>query len=250
MTPKTMTAETAALLRAPFKPEEIGKLPRITCGQCRDAQTKNCPKHTKRRCDQCNNWITTEHTHLDYVGHAEVTDRFLQADPLWTWEPLAFDTDGLPKFDTVGGLWIKLTIAGMQRLGYGHANGKKGPDAIKETIGDALRNAGIRFGVAIDLWGAKFDAGTEETPPTPEPPVATVMIQDLQRGTIFALWKDLGFDGEEKREQRLEITSKLLGGIPLESTSDLTAAEADALIRHLRQRLQEIRRKAEKEAQQ
>jgi len=248
MTAKTMTAETAALLRAPFKPEEIGKLPRITCPQCRDSSTKNCAKHTKRRCEQCNNWITTDHAHLDYVGHAAVTDRLLQADPLWAWEPLAFDEHGLPKFDSIGGLWIRLTIAGVTRLGYGNAAPKKGADALKETIGDALRNASMRFGVAIDLWGAKFDDEAEE--PRPTPPAAVTMIQDLQRNTIFALWRDLGYDAEDKREERLAITSKLLGGIPLESTSDLTAAEADALIRHLRDRREAIKRAAEKEANQ
>jgi hypothetical protein len=248
---KTMTPETAALLRAPFKPEEIGKLPRITCPQCRDSQSRNCVKHDKIKCESCHNWITTAHTHLDYVGHAEATDRFLQADPEWAWEPVAFDADGLPKFDPVGGLWIKLTIAGITRLGYGHADGKKGPDAIKVTIGDALRNAGLRFGVAIDLWGATFDGDDGlTTAPTAPPPASVTMIQDIQRSTIFALWRDLGYDGEDKREERLAITSKLLGGIPLESTSDLTAAEADALIKHLRERLAQIKRAADKEAQQ
>lgn len=247
-----MTAEIAALLRSPFKDEEIGKLPRVNCPACRESRSRNCDKHEKRRCADCNNWITVAHIHLDYVGHAQATSRFLQADPFWTWEPFAFDADGLPKFDTVGGLWIRLTIAEVTRIGYGHADGKKGPDAIKEAIGDALRNAGLRFGVALDLWGAKFDGDSDPQQPAPEPaqPVENAMIRDLQRNTIFALWKDLGYEGEEQREARLAITSKLLGGIPIESTSDLTAAEADVLIRNLRERLQTIKRQAEKEAAQ
>jgi len=89
---------------------------------------------------------------LDYVGHAALTDRLLDADPNWTWEPLAFDPNGLPAYDQNGGLWIKLTVCGMTRLGYGHAGTKKGGDAIKELIGDALRNAAMRFGAALDLW--------------------------------------------------------------------------------------------------
>jgi hypothetical protein len=40
----------------------------------------------------------------------------------------------------------------VTRLGYGHPDGKRGGDAIKESIGDAIRNAGMRFGVGIDLW--------------------------------------------------------------------------------------------------
>jgi hypothetical protein len=40
----------------------------------------------------------------------------------------------------------------VSRLGYGDAQGKTGPNATKERIGDALRNAAMRFGAALDLW--------------------------------------------------------------------------------------------------
>lgn len=144
-----ITAEVAAALREPFHTEEIGKLPRITCPDCRD---KKCQRHHRNRCDECANYITSAHIHLDYVGHAEVTDRLLAVDPVWTWEPCAWTGDGLPAFDHIGGLWIKLSVSGVTRLGYGHADGKTGGDAVKEVIGDALRNAAMRFGVGLDLW--------------------------------------------------------------------------------------------------
>lgn len=89
---------------------------------------------------------------LAYVGHAALTDRLLDVDPAWTWEPLALDDRGLPALDEVGGLWIKLTVCGVTRLGYGDAGSKKGGDAMKERIGDALRNAAMRFGAALELW--------------------------------------------------------------------------------------------------
>lgn len=89
---------------------------------------------------------------LAYVGHAALTDRLLDADPQWTWEPLALDARGLPALDDVGGLWIRLTVCGVTRLGYGDAGQKKGGDAMKERIGDALRNAAMRFGAALELW--------------------------------------------------------------------------------------------------
>jgi hypothetical protein len=89
---------------------------------------------------------------LSYVGHAALTDRLLDADPNWTWEPLALDDRGLPALDGFGGMWIRLTVCGVTRLGYGHAGTKEGGDAIKEVIGDALRNAAMRFGAALDLW--------------------------------------------------------------------------------------------------
>jgi hypothetical protein len=177
----TMTPEVAAALRAPFADAEIGKLPRVFCGKCRDARGKVCEQHTAVRCRDCGNRITSAHLHLDYVGHAEVTDRLLQVDPMWSWEPLALSPEGLPLVDPHGGMWIRLTVAGVTRLGYGHADGKKGPDAIKETIGDAIRNAAIRFGVAIDLWGSKFLPPAEHaTEPDPvEGPTAEVNLQAI-----------------------------------------------------------------------
>jgi hypothetical protein len=109
--PKDIWAE----LRKPFDPKAVGKLPKAGI-------------------------------QLDYVGHANVTDRLLNVDPTWTWEPVAYDERGLPQYDNAGGLWIRLTVGGVTRLGYGD-----GPDP-KQRIGDALRNAAMRFGVALDLW--------------------------------------------------------------------------------------------------
>ena len=91
-------------------------------------------------------------TKLAYVGHAALTDRLLDVDPGWTWEPLAMSPHGLPVMDDLGGMWIRLTVCGVTRLGYGHAGNKQGGDAIKEIIGDALRNAAMRFGAALELW--------------------------------------------------------------------------------------------------
>lgn len=105
---------------------------------------------------------------LAYVGHAALTDRLLDTDPAWSWEPLALDQRGLPALDEVGGLWIKLTVCGVTRLGYGDAGQKKGGDAMKERIGDALRNAAMRFGAALDLWH-KGDLHVEEEPEQEQP---------------------------------------------------------------------------------
>jgi hypothetical protein len=90
-----------------------------------------------------------------------LTDRLLDADPNWFWEPLALGPNGLPAIDGDGGMWIKLTVCGVTRLGYGDAQGKTGGDAMKERIGDALRNAAMRFGAALDLWH-KGDLHLEE----------------------------------------------------------------------------------------
>lgn len=146
-------------LRTPFPAELIGKLPRITCGDCSD-KNKQCTKHNKVKCGVCQAYVSERHIHIDYVGHADVTDRLLSVDPAWNWEPKAEDEHGLPVFDTDRngapvGLWIKLTVGGVTRLGYGSCPSGQS-DAVKVLIGDALRNAAMRFGVALDLW-AKGD---------------------------------------------------------------------------------------------
>lgn len=157
-------------------------------------------------------------TTLSYVGHAALTDRLLDADPMWQWEPLAFTADGLPRFDETGGLWIKLTVCGVTRLGYGHAKAKAaGPNnepgtREKEVIGDALRNAGMRFGAALDLWHkGELHADREEqqfqtrplvmTPPAPpdgEPGSATNPHPTPEDDAIALLAK---FDGATTLEQ-------------------------------------------------
>lgn len=153
-------------LRAPFPNEQVGKLPRIWCPACRETKGKVCERHTKIRCDVCRNTITSAHLHLDYVGHAAVTSRLLEIDPDWNWEPVAFNDAGFPAIDKEGGLWIRLTVLGRTRLGYGTTD-RNDIDSMKILIGDALRNAAMRFGVALDLWSkedlsAKAEAEAEQ----------------------------------------------------------------------------------------
>lgn len=154
-----IVSEGLARLRDPFLPNEINTLPKPF--------KKDSPKAT---CTQCGGYHGIPAAHIDYVGHAALTNRLLEADPQWTWLPLALGSDGLPKFDNSGGLWIKLTVCGVTRLGYGDAQGKTGANAIKEAIGDALRNAGMRFGAALDLWhkGDPLEVTTVESEPVAE----------------------------------------------------------------------------------
>ncbi len=155
-----MTTEPTglALLRKPFAANQISKLPK--------PKTKDAPKG---HCNVRGGWHGLPAVHLDYVGHAALTDRLLDADPAWTWEPLSMSPDGLPVLDPYGGMWIKLTVCGVTRLGYGHPDGKEGGNAIKEVIGDALRNAAMRFGAALDLWHkGDLHADDRPTPVKPE----------------------------------------------------------------------------------
>ncbi|TNE46877.1 MAG: hypothetical protein EP341_09655 [Sphingomonadales bacterium] len=185
------------LLRAPFPENAISKLPKPT-----KKQTDEVRNDFKKgiRCDACGGWHHPKVVHLDYVGHAALTDRLLDCDPQWNWEPLAFTESGNPALDENGGMWIKLTVCGVTRYGYGHPDGKRGGDAIKEVIGDALRNAAMRFGAALDLWHkgqlhVDADQGSDDDPPKFNADAAAKRIMSKLNGAnsiddLAARWKD------------------------------------------------------------
>lgn len=134
-----------AKLREDFPKNAYGKLPK--------PYKKDSPKG---QCNECGGYHGLPAIHLDYIGHATVTDRLLTVDPEWNWEPCAMGDDGLPKFVRTQhgqaiGLWIRLTVLGITRMGYGSVE-PGAFEAEKQLIGDALRNAAMRFGVALDLW--------------------------------------------------------------------------------------------------
>jgi len=150
------------LMRKPFEPHQISKLPK-------QVKWMTEAKDQYTNCKICGGYHHPKAVHLDYVGHAALTDRLLDVDPFWSWEPMAYTENGAPAFDKYGGLWIKLTVCDITRPGYGHPDNKTGGDANKEAIGDALRNAAMRFGAALDLWH-KGDLHAVED--KPEEPVA------------------------------------------------------------------------------
>jgi hypothetical protein len=91
---------------------------------------------------------------LDFVGHADVTKMLIEIDAHWSWEPTAFDTDGLPAYRVENGYahmagW--LTIHGVRRLGIGSVAHNK-QDLLKELVSDFIRNAAMRFGICLSLW--------------------------------------------------------------------------------------------------
>lgn len=191
-----------ALLRVSFPESSINKLPKPMCSL---DEWKKLPK---AMCKECGAYHATSKTiHLDYIGHAALTDRLLDADPSWSWEPLAVDASGYPVIDKDGGMWIKLTVCGVTRLGYGDAQGKTGGNAMKERIGDALRNAAMRFGAGLELWHKgelkptieNDEPEKEQLPPPPKPVVKPFELQeqfitDEQKGNIVDMVADTGTD--------------------------------------------------------
>jgi hypothetical protein len=218
-----MKPEQQAALREPFPRSAVGKLPKG--GQ-----------------------------QLDYVGHAAVTDRLLAVDPAWTWEPVALDAMGLPAYDQKGGLWIRLTVGGVTRLGYGD-----GPDP-KQRIGDAIRNAAMRFGVALDLWSKEevsnttrptsprlVDTETGELPPdpladAPSPAERVKAGRTLHEPTappteaaFKALQATLAQYAKAEGIDRAEVLRRVSNSVDraIESTKDLTAAEVSLLLNRM-----------------
>jgi hypothetical protein len=107
---------------------------------------------------------------LDFVGHADVTKMIIEIDPSWTWEPVAFSTDGLPAYRVENGMahmagW--LTIHGVRRLGIGSVAHNK-PDLLKELASDFLRNAAMRFGICLSLWTKQEWDDVDRPAPAPK----------------------------------------------------------------------------------
>lgn len=224
-----MTPEQHKKLRAPFPAAAIGKLPKPTA---RD--------NTKGRCSECGGWHGLPAVHLDYVGHAAITDRLLEVDPDWTWAPMAVGPNGEPLL-TNGGLWIKLTVCGVTRPGFGDETNGKG---MKETIGDALRNAAMRFGVGLDLWSKEDLSGDESAPPKEAPKVTTAsaptveaeireqfqspvsngsLITEPQQKRLFAISKKNSLD-----EDTVKRIIKDIAGV--DSSAEIPKAKYDAVI--------------------
>lgn len=143
----------------------VGKLARYT-------GSKDTPKgqREKRTCDVCGAYHEFPCVHLDYLGHADTTMLIAAADPFWTWEPRAgWDEWGEPRFIRNRDgypirLWIDLTILGITRPGVGTVGLRK-DDPEKELIGDALRNAAMRFGIGADLWSKARGAASLDADP-------------------------------------------------------------------------------------
>ncbi|MCL2544224.1 MAG: hypothetical protein FWE71_17400 [Nocardioidaceae bacterium] len=241
-----MTPEAATALRKPFPPESVGKLPKSTCRDCSQSQRKRCDRHNwVNNCPECHGSHTSATLHLDYVGHAATTDRLLTVDPAWTWEPFALTPDGLPAPDREGNLWIRLTVCGVTRIGVG--DGK----SAKERIGDAIRNAAMRFGVALDLWAkedlVEFARAIHQNSPAPlaarpqasaEPAPASdpgrasagePVLLDTGSKLAKALFAALGDHGITYRQDRLDYCSHVLGR-SVESSATLTEADARTLL--------------------
>lgn len=120
-------------------------------------------KLPKRRKNADGSWGSP--VYLDYVGHADITKILIEVDPLWNWEPVAWEhgRPAITERDGIATLWVRLTLLGKSMLGCGSVHATK-EDLDKELIGDALRNAAMRFGIALALWSNAEWAETDHKP--------------------------------------------------------------------------------------
>ncbi len=201
-----------ALLREPFPDHQVSLLPRPIK---KDDQEKfKCERGTRASADgiYCGGYHARS-IHLSYVGHAALTDRLLDCDQMWNWDPLSTDEHGLPRLQN-GLLWIKLTVCGMTRIGVGDAaakgSNKSDGDLMKERIGDALRNAALRFGAALEFWhegvlhvDAEGDLQESEPPGAPDgAPAASVDYYPAERfETNIDKWRGLIHSGRKTADE-------------------------------------------------
>lgn len=157
---------------------------------------------------------------LDYVGHAEITRILGVIDPFWTWEPLEIvngrpaihvheghiprrDRDPIPV--SMATMWGRLTLCGVTRIAVGSVEAHK-PDLDKELVSDFLRNAAMRFGVALALWmkddpavvtplQSRRDArsGPESAERHPSATSGPRLASDRQKDTIGRMAQERGY---------------------------------------------------------
>jgi hypothetical protein len=175
-------------LAAPFPPAELEWKPQpLAKYDSNDARRAASAQCDARRADRDGRWCGGYHTHpsihIAYVGHAGITNRLntVVGPDGWSWEFAHRDIphdlllaaiqsgdreiaqmilDNAPPLYSTRGLWIKLTVLGTTRYGFGDAGEARdlGPKEVKEIIGDALRNGAMRFGVGLYLWGKSASA--------------------------------------------------------------------------------------------
>lgn len=141
---------------------------------------------------------------LDFVGHADVTKMLIEIDPEWTWEPTAFDANGLPAYRVENGMahmagW--LTVQGVRRLGIGSVAHNK-PDLLKELVSDFIRNSAMRFGICLSLWTKQEWDNHAPVVSTPAPkavkaePVGDAPLSQEQIEQFIAACEKAGFTPE------------------------------------------------------
>lgn len=155
---------------------------------------------------------------LDFVGHADVTKMLIEIDPMWTWEPVAFDVDGLPAYRVENGMahmagW--LVINGVRRLGVGSVMHNK-PDLLKELASDFIRNAAMRFGVCLSLWTKQewedIPSKNEPVKPKVAPVTPDTPLQKTQINQFVKACEKANIDADQVADRADVVLAKATHG--------------------------------------
>lgn len=190
---------------------------------------------------------------LDYVSHAEITRILLSVDPHWRWVPIAWD-NGRPAIHVENGMatmWGELTLLGQARLGVGSVRADKA-DLDKELVGDFLRNAAMRFGIALSLWSKQewddlnhpspASRQTHQAPQPAKPPKPTKAADTIQRIAEKAASKATGKLSDEQVEQFLvacetkgvdPVKVSEMAGVDIEEATEADLAKLRAAFKQL-----------------
>lgn len=147
--------DIAKRLREPFKPEQIGKLPKIP---------KSQQGNDKKACTYCGGWHEPiiDRLHVDFVGHAVVTDRLnnVVGPGGWSWELNQIQEHN----GHITGIVGTMTVAGRTigpESGAPSSTGLWGEE-FKTAVSDYIPRAAMRFGVALELWAKqKLESATQ-----------------------------------------------------------------------------------------
>jgi hypothetical protein len=178
---------------------------------------------------------------LDYVGHAEITKILIEIDPEWSWQPVAWE-NGRPathtqlgkmtkrdgtvlEFPTVS-MWGYLTLLGVTRIAVGSVEAHKA-DLDKELVSDFLRNAAMRFGIALALW-TKGETKVQQVinAHRQETSAPAVLVKQPQNARTQAL-------GANASNAPTEPQLKFLRNLNYEGPMPETKNDASALIKRL-----------------
>jgi hypothetical protein len=120
-------------LRKPFPKEAVGLLPK--------PYKSDSPKG---KCNECGGYHGLPAVHLNFIGHANVTDRLntVVGPDDWNWEPMATDEHGSPALDAEGNLWIRLTISGVTKPGSRNGTTNSPKLASSQVAGSAMLPSG------------------------------------------------------------------------------------------------------------
>ena len=180
---------------------------------------------------------------LKYLSHVWVSRAFTEVDPCWWWEPMGVDEQGQPVIerDSNGhpvGLWIRLHLCGTVIPGYGSVEpGKR--DAIKELIGDALRNAGMRRGCAGALWTKEKPSKAKAKAKEPLPAAVERNLEHLREQVDQP--EDVAAAGKAVYDQLVQTFGKdavngALAMLKIAQFREITPAKAKALEASLKAR--------------